>query len=93
MYRTAARFGGNNLMPMIQPEQAKEISQRLTDKALEHISKMDGLESLFISDNEFSENAILKPGRLKSLKRLRCRLGADGRATLQRQLPDCKITD
>jgi hypothetical protein len=95
MYRNSARFAGN-LMEGFGPkhEIAEKLPQRLTDKAMEHICTMLHLESLYIWDNEFSEQAILKLGQIKTLKRLGIQdwqISDEGLAHLRAMLPECQF--
>ena len=91
LYRNAARYNGNFPFPIKNPEQIKQL---LTNQALEHIADFPSLQALHLGDNQFSEAAILKLGRLKSLKDLsldHSQISADGLSELGTLLPDCKI--
>jgi hypothetical protein len=95
MYRNSARFAGN-LMEGVgpKPEVAEKLPQRLTDKAIDHICTMPQLEALFLWDNEFSEEALLKLGQIKTLKRLGIQdwqISDEGLKQLRAMLPECEF--
>jgi len=95
MYRNSARFAGN-LMEGVgpKPEVAEKLPQRLTDKAIDHICTMPQLEALYIYDNEFSEQALLKLGQIKTLKRLGIQdwqISDEALKQLRALLPECQF--
>lgn len=67
---------------------------RITDKALETIAKIQSLKELYIRDNQFSDEGIMRLRALPNLKRLEFRSKRISEATaveLRRALPNTEI--
>lgn len=93
LYRNSGRFGGN-LLPSEFMKEAKHWPARLTDKCIDHICEIEGLETLYLAHNEFTEDAVVKLGKIKTLKHLVIddrQVSDRGLAKLREQLPNCKV--
>jgi hypothetical protein len=70
------------------------LQPRLTDRALEYVSRIDSLQELYLWDNEFSDAGLLKLRSLKNLKKLAVRssrISEDAVNKLVASLPTASI--
>ena len=81
-------------MPSEFMEKAKHWPGLLTDKCIDHICNIDGLKTLYLAHNEFTRDAVVKLGKIKTLKHLAIddrQVSDRGLEKLRESLPNCKI--